>query len=56
MKYLTDKNLSLNVKVFLSMILFNDKINAFELSKYYSDGVETIKDTMLVLMVICRKD
>lgn len=29
MKYLTDKDLSLNAKGFLSMILFNDEINTF---------------------------
>ena len=31
MKYLTDKDLSLNAKGFLSMILFNDEINDLEL-------------------------
>ena len=40
MKYLTDKDLSLNAKGFLSMILFNDEINALELSKYCSDDIE----------------
>ena len=40
MKYLTDKDLSLNAKGFLSMILFNDEINALELSKYCSDNIE----------------
>ena len=39
MKYLTDKNLSLNAKGFLSMILFNDEINALELSKYCTDDL-----------------
>lgn len=52
MKYLTDKDLSLNAKGFLSMILFNDEINALELSKYYSDDIETIKDTMLELRIM----
>ena len=51
MKYLTDKNLSLNAKGFLSMILFNDEINALELSKYCSDDLQTIKDTMLELRI-----
>ena len=31
MKYLIDKDLSLNVKAFLSMILFNDEIHVFYL-------------------------
>ena len=39
MKYLTDKDLSLNAKGFLSMILFNDGINALDLSKYCSDDI-----------------
>ena len=51
MKYLSDKNLSLNAKGFLSMILFNDEINALELSKYCTDDLETIKDTMLELRI-----
>lgn len=51
MKYLTDKDLSLNAKGFLSMILFNDEINALELSKYCSDDIQTIKDTMLELRI-----
>ena len=52
MKYLTDKDLSLNAKGFLSMILFNDEINALELSKHCSDDIETIKDTMLELRIM----
>ena len=52
MKYLTDKDLSLNAKGFLSMILFNDEINALELSKYCSDDLQTIKDTMLELRIM----
>lgn len=51
MKYLTDKDLSLNAKGFLSMILFNDEINALGLSKYCSDDIQTIKDTMLELRI-----
>lgn len=49
MKYLTDKDLS---KGFLSMILFNDEINALELLKYCSYDIETIKDTMLELSIM----
>ena len=52
MKYLTDKDLSLNAKGFLSMILFNDEINALDLSKYCSDDIATIKDTMLELRIM----
>ena len=52
MKYLTDKNLSLNAKGFLSMILFNDEINALELSQYCTDDIQTIKDTMLELRIM----
>ena len=52
MKYLTDKDLSLNVKDFLSMILFNDEINTLELSKYCFDDLQTIKDTMLELRIM----
>lgn len=52
MKYLTDKNLSLNAKGFLSMILFNDEITAEELSKYCTDNKETIKDTLLELRIM----
>ena len=52
MKYLTDKDLSLNAKGFLSMILFNDEIYALELSKYCSDDLQTIKDTMLELRIM----
>lgn len=52
MKYLTDKDLSLNAKGFLTMILFNDEISALELSKYCSDDIETIKDTMLELRIM----
>ena len=49
MKYLTDKDLS---KGFLSMILFNDEINALELLKCCSYDIETIKDTMLELSIM----
>ena len=34
------------------MILFNDEINDLELSKYCSDDIETIKDTMLELPIM----
>ena len=52
MKYLTDKDLSLNANGLLGMILFNDEINALKLSKYCSDDIETIKDTMLELRIM----
>lgn len=51
MKYLTDKDLSLNAKGFLSMVLFNDEINTLELSKYCSDDIETIKNALLELRI-----
>ena len=34
------------------MILFNDEISALELSKYCSDDIETIKDSMLELRIM----
>lgn len=52
MKYLTDKNLSLNAKDFLNIVLFNDEINALELSKYCFDVFEIIKDIMLELRIM----
>ena len=52
MKYLTDKDLSLNAKGYLSMILFNDEINALDLSKYCSDDIKNIKDTVLELRIM----
>ena len=52
MKYLTDKDLSLNAKGVLSMILCNDEINALELPKCCSDDIGTIKDTMLELRIM----
>ncbi len=42
MKYLTDKDLSLNAKGFLSMILFNDEINTFAGPKKYDEWDESI--------------
>ena len=38
MKYLTDNNLSLNAKGFLSIVLFNDGINSFDVQKYCTDN------------------
>lgn len=51
MKYLTDKDLSLNAKGFLSVVLFNDNITAKDVIKYCSDDEETIKDIMLELKI-----
>lgn len=52
MKYLTDKNLSLNAKGFLSVVLFNDDITPQDVQKYCTDDVETIKDVMLELKIM----
>ena len=38
MKYLTDKNLSLNAKGFLTIILFNDGIIGLDIQKYCTDN------------------
>lgn len=43
MKYLTDKNLSLNAKGLLSIILFQDEIVGTEIEKLCTDDKETIK-------------
>jgi hypothetical protein len=51
MKYLTDNNLSLNAKGFLSIVLFNDGINSFDVQKYCTDNKETIKTTLLELRI-----
>ncbi len=37
MKYLTDQNLSLNAKGFLTIILFNDGIIGLDIQKYCTD-------------------
>ena len=42
MKYLTDKNLSLNAKGFLTIVLFNDEIIGLDIQKYCTDNKETI--------------
>lgn len=34
MKYLTDKNWSLNAKGFLHIVLFNDEITGLDIQKY----------------------
>ena len=51
MKYLTDKNLSLNAKGFLTIILFNDEIIGLDIQKYCTDNKETIKDALLELRI-----
>ena len=51
MKYLTDKNLSLNAKGFLSIVLFNDEIIGLDIEKYCTDDKETIKDALLELRI-----
>ena len=49
MKYLKDKNLSLNAKGLLSIVLFQDEIVGIEIEKLYTDDKETIKDALLEL-------
>ena len=49
MKYLTDKNLSLNAKGLLSIILFQEEINEDKLDNYCSDDNKTIKYALLQL-------
>lgn len=51
MKYLTDQNLSLNAKGFLTIILFNDGIIGLDIQKYCTDNKETIKDALLELRI-----
>ncbi len=51
MKYLTDKNLSLNAKGFLSIVLFQDEIVGTEIEKLCADDKETIKDALLELRI-----
>ena len=51
MKYLTDENLSLNAKGFLSIVLFNDEIIRLDIQKYCTDNKETIKDALLELRI-----
>lgn len=50
-KYLTYKNLSLNAKGFLSIVLFNDEIIRLDIQKYCTDNKETIKDALLELRI-----
>lgn len=50
-KYLTDQNLSLNAKGFLTIILFNDEIIGLDIQKYCTDNKETIKDALLELRI-----
>ena len=51
MKYLTDQNLSLNAKGFLTIILFNDGIIGLDIQKYCTDNKETIKDALFELRI-----
>ena len=51
MKYLTDKNLSLNAKGFLTIILFIDEIIGLDIQKYCTDNKETIKNALLELRI-----
>lgn len=51
MKYLTDKNLSLNAIGFLSIVLFNDVIIGLDIQKYCTDNKETIKGALLELRI-----
>ena len=51
MKYLTDKNLSLNAKGLLSIVLFQDEIIGTEIEKLCTDDKETIKDALLELRI-----
>ena len=51
MKNLTDKNLSLNAKGLLSIVLFNDEIIGLDIKKYCTDDKETIKDALLELRI-----
>ena len=44
LKYLTDKNLSLNAKGLLSIVLFQNEIVGTEIENLCSDDKETIKD------------
>lgn len=51
MKYLTDKNLSLNAKGLLSIVLFQDEIVGIDIEKLCTDDKETIKDALLELRI-----
>ena len=51
MKYLTDKDLSLNAKGFLTIVLFNEELPGIDIAKYCSDNKETIKDALLELRI-----
>ena len=51
MKYLTDRNLSLNAKGFLTIVLFNDEIIGLDIQKYCTDNKETIRDALLELRI-----
>ena len=49
MKYLTDSDLSLNAKGFLTIVLFNEELPGIDIAKYCSDNEETIKEALLEL-------
>ena len=51
MKYLTDKNLSLNAKGLLSIVLFQGEIVDTEIEKLCIDDKKTIKDALLELRI-----
>lgn len=51
MKFLTDKNLSLRAKGFLSIVLFSDEITGLDIEKYCTDDKETLKDALLELRI-----
>lgn len=51
MKYLTDKNLSLNAKGLLSIVLFQDEIIGTEIEKLCTDNKEIIKGALLELRI-----
>ena len=47
MKYLTDKDLSLNAKGFLTIVLFNEELPGIDVAKYCSDNKETISTNVV---------
>lgn len=51
MKYLTDKNLALNAKGLLSIVLFQDEIIGTEIEKLCTDNKEIIKGALLELRI-----
>ena len=51
LEYLTDKDLSLNAKGLLSIVLFQNEIVGTEIENLCSDDKETIKDALLELRI-----